>query len=246
MDLAAQGSPIMTETPPEPTVQGKCLPCEILLAGSSAEQRADFETIVDDYDFGHSQILYHAMTPVDAVYCVKIGAIKLIQIGPSGERRIVRLLKIGDIAEIESVISPMYEHTAIAIGNVRVCSIPVDWFRKSVIGSRQTQMWLLQKSLASLINAETWYSQLAVSVTPARTRLARLLLKLRVDDDHHIHRIGIKELGAIIGLAPETVSRILADFDRKNIITKYNGNNDLAKRYFLGNTQALEEIAREV
>ncbi|TRZ67776.1 MAG: Crp/Fnr family transcriptional regulator [Rhodocyclaceae bacterium] len=246
MDPVAEGFQTMSETAPEISVPGKCLPCEVLLAGSSTDQRAAFETLVDDYDFAHSQVLYHATTPVDTVYCVKMGAIKLVAIGPCGEQRIVRILKTGDIAEIESIFSQQFEHTAIAIGDVSVCRIPVEWFRRSVTGSGQTQMWLLQKSLTSLINAETWFSQLAISVTPSRTRLARLLLKLRVDDGHQIYRLGIKELGAIVGLAPETVSRILADFDGKNIITKYSGNNDLAKRYFLGNTQALEEIAREV
>lgn len=108
-------------------------------------------------------------------------------------------------------------------------------------------MWLLRKSLTSPLKVETWLSQVATGAAMlSRKRMARFLLQLRVDDGDLIHRFANKEIGAIIGLAPETVCRMLGDFDRQGIITKFDGDNVLGQRYLRGNLQALEEIAREV
>ncbi|MDD5175084.1 MAG: Crp/Fnr family transcriptional regulator [Sterolibacterium sp.] len=224
---------------------GECFPCALLLAEAPPEQHADFDALVHDQDFGHSEVLYRATAPVDAVHFIQMGAVKLVRTGPTGEQRIVRVLKTGDSAGTESIFSQTYEHTAIALGDVRVCSIPVALFLKLVAGSGRTQMWLLQKSLTALNDVETWLLQLAGGSVSSRVRIARLMLKLCADNEGHIHRLPLKEMGAIVGLVEETVCRVISEFDRQGIIAKDGSGSVFGQRYFRGNIPALKKIAHE-
>jgi CRP/FNR family transcriptional regulator len=60
------------------------------------------------------------------VYCVRGGAVKMVHIEPSGVARIVRVLKLGDVAGLESVFREKYDYSAIAVDTVRACRIPDD------------------------------------------------------------------------------------------------------------------------
>jgi len=223
-----------------------CALCrELLDWGVSLEHGADFDTGIHDYEYEHASDLYRVAAPVDAVYSILAGTVKIVKPGPAGEQRIVRVLKTGDVAEIESIFSDAFEHTAIAVGKVRACRIPIAWLRKFVAGSGRIQMRLLQKSLTDLREAETWLSQLTGGATPARTRMARLMLRLRVDAGDRIHRYSIDDMGDIMGITPETVSRIISEFCRQGIVAR-TGSSIAAERYFRGDIAALERIAQEV
>ncbi|MFA7270539.1 MAG: Crp/Fnr family transcriptional regulator [Sterolibacterium sp.] len=237
--------PGKNKTAPKIRSHGKCFACELLLAEVSPEQRPDFDALVHDRDFAHANVLYRVTAPIDAVYFIQKGAVKLVKAGSDTEQRIVRVLNAGDVAGIESVFSHAYAHTAIALGDVTVCSIPVAWLRKFAAESGRTQMWLLQKSLTALNDVETWLAQLAGGSTPARTRMARLMLQLRTGDGDYIHRLAIKEMGAIVGLAPETVCRIISEFDRHGFVVKDSSRTVFSQRYFHGNIPALKKIAHE-
>lgn len=224
---------------------GKCFACELLLAEVSPKQRAEFDAMIHDHDFGHNKVIHRDMAPADAVYFIQKGAVKLLKPGFCGKQRIVRVLKPGDVAGIESVFSHAYEHTAITLGDVSACSVPADWFRNFAAGSGRTQMWLLQKSLAALKEAETWLSQLSGGSIPVDVRMARLMLHLRAEDGYHIHRLALKEMGDIVGLVPESVCRIISEFDRKGFVVRDASGSVFSRRYYRGNIPALEKIAQE-
>jgi len=236
-----------TSPPTQGAGFGDCLDCElygeVLGENVSLGHGVDSGARIHDYQYGG--VLYQAAAPVDAVYFIRSGIVKMVKAGPAGEQRIVRVLKTGDIAEIESIISDTFEHTAIAVGTVRACRIPVELFRKHVAGSAQIQLRVLQKSLTDLREAESWFSQLTGNAASARTRMARLLLCLRVDAGDRIHRLGIADMAAIVGINPVTVSRIISEFRRQEFLSK-GGLHATAQRYFRANVAALENIAREM
>jgi CRP-like cAMP-binding protein len=154
------------------------------------------------------------------------------------------VLKKGDVAGIESAFGDHYEHTAIAVGDVRACRVPISHFRNFVSTHGSLQMRLLQTSQATLRETESWLSELTAGNLPARTRMARLLLRLRVTDgEDRIHRFGVEDMAAILGIAAETVSRVVSDLVREGILVK--GGKSFATRYFRGDIPALEKIALE-
>ncbi|MBI2318387.1 MAG: Crp/Fnr family transcriptional regulator [Betaproteobacteria bacterium] len=208
------------------------------------QQHTEFDSGIDDCRCAHGSTLYSIAAPVDALYCIREGVVKLAKPWPGGEQRIVRVLKSGDIAEIEAIYSPTFEHTASAIGEVRACRIPIAWLRRFAAASWRLQTRLLNESVAALRETETWHMQLTGEATPARTRVARLMLRLRADARDCIHRFSLEDMGAVIGVAPETVSRIISDFGRQGILVK----TDCAaadRGCFRGDIPALEKIALE-
>lgn len=216
---------------------------EVLGADISLEYPVESSPCIHDFKYG--SLLYRADASVDAVYHIRSGIVKMVRFEPTGGQRIVRVLKAGDVAEIESIISDVFEHTAIAVDNVSACRIPIESFRRHVVSSGQVQWQALKQSLANLREAETWLSQLTGNKTSARARMARLLLCLRVGADERIHRIGIEDMAAIVGITAATVSRIVSEFRRNGMISD-GGNRASAQRYFRGNVAALEQIAREM
>jgi CRP-like cAMP-binding protein len=208
------------------------------------DELIDFHTGIEDFGYGHGAALFHMDAPTEGVYCVRHGAVKIVKHDSTGGQHIVRVLKRGDVAGIESAFGERYEHTAIAVGEVRACRVPIEYFRNFVATHGNLQMRLLRASQDTLRETESWLSELTVGNLPARTRMARLLLRLRVtEDDDRIHRFGIEDMAAILGIAQETVSRVISEFVREGILVK--GGKSFATRYFRGDLPALAKIARE-
>lgn len=210
----------------------------------SLDELIDFHTGIEDFDYGHGAALFNMGAPTEGVYCIRHGAVKMVKYDPAGNQRIIRVLRKGDIAGIESAFLDHYEHTAIAVGEVRACRVPIEYFRGFVAKHGGLQMRLLQTSQEKLRETESWLSELTVGTLPARTRMARLLLRLRVtNDDERIHRFGVEDMAAILGITPETVSRVVSELVREGILVK--GGKSFATRYFRGDIPALEKIALE-
>lgn len=240
----------MTRLPPTIRCQGRsnCFDCtlrhEMVCSEVTLDELIDFHTGIEDFDYGHGAALFNMGAPTEGVYCIRHGAVKMVKYDPSGGQRIVRVLKKGDVAGIESAFGENYEHTAVAVGDVRACRVPIEYFRNFVATHGNLQMRLLRTSQETLRETESWLSELTVGNLPARTRMARLLLRLRVTDDgDRIHRFGIEDMAAILGITQETVSRVISDFVREGILVK--GGKSFATRYFRGDLPALAKIARE-
>lgn len=240
----------MSRLPPTIRCQGRsnCFDCtlrhEMVCSEVTLDELIDFHTGIEDFDYDHGAALFSMGKPTDGVYCIRHGAVKIIKLDPSGGQRIIRVLKKGDVAGIESAFGELYEHTAVAIGEVRACRVPIEYFRNFVATHGNLQMRLLKTSQETLRETESWLSELTVGNLPARTRMARLLLRLRVTDDgDRIHRFGIEDMAAILGITQETVSRVISEFVREGILVK--GGKSFATRYFRGDLPALEKIARE-
>ena len=68
--------------------------------------------------------------------------------------------------------------------------------------------------------ADNWLSELVSNTVPAKVRLARLLLQLRNGDSDRVHRLKITDFGSIIGITPETISRLLNELMAEGILMK--------------------------
>jgi CRP-like cAMP-binding protein len=240
----------MTRIPPTVRCQGRsnCFDCtlrhEMVCSEVTLNELIDFHTGIEDFDYDHGAALFSKDAPTEGVYCIRHGAVKIVKYDPVGGQRIIRVLKKGDVAGLESAFGDSYEHTAMAVGEVRACRVPIEYFRTFVSQHGNLQMRLLRTSQATLRETESWLSELTVGNLSARTRMARLMLRLRVTDDgDRIHRFGVEDMAAILGITAETVSRVVSDLVREGILVK--GGKSFATRYFRGDLPALEKIARE-
>jgi CRP-like cAMP-binding protein len=237
----------MSKPLPQPRNLGRsnCAACalrnDMVCSDVTLDDLVDFHAGIDSFDYADDAGIFAMGAPTAAVYCIKAGVVKMLRHDPyDGKHRIVRVLKKGDVAGLESAFSSHYEHSAIAVGEVRACRIPIAYFKNFIAKHAGLQLRLFEKSQAALREAENWLTQL-VGTTPARTRLARLLIYLRIGETDRIHRLNLNDMAAIIGTTPETVSRIISDFGRQGLLAK--GRNSAGNRFFIGDFAGLQSIS---
>ncbi|MDY0056809.1 MAG: helix-turn-helix domain-containing protein, partial [Methyloversatilis sp.] len=72
---------------------------------------------------------------------------------------------------------------------------------------------------AALAEADAWLAELAAGHADVKTRVARLLLRLRTDEaSGRAIRLSLEDIGAILGVAPESASRALGLLRRSNLL----------------------------
>lgn len=202
----------------------------MVCADVSLEDLLAFHTPIDDLVFEKDATIYNMTDRASAVYCVRHGVIKLVRYDVSGNQRIVRFLKKNDVLALESVFSEEQQHTAIALTEAHLCRIPMVHFRQFIAEHPALQLRLFEKSQQALRDADSWLSELVSNTVPAKVRLARLLLQLRIGESDRVHRLSIIDFGAILGVAPETVSRLLNELMDSEILMK-TGNGKNGRNY---------------
>ncbi len=202
-----------------------------------------FHIPIDDFVFKPGAVLYHITEPAQAVHCVRHGVVKLIRFDRSGHQRIVRVLKQNDVAGLEAILNGKHRHTAIALTEVRTCRVPMGYFQQFIARHPHLQMRLLERSQEALLEMDQWVSELVNTAISARIRVARLLLRLRIGETDCIHRLSLADSGAILGLAPETLCRLLKELIDEKILSKVGKGR--AGRHYLGNIPALLAISQE-
>lgn len=185
----------------------------------------DFNRInagIDEILFAPSVPLYESAQTGQHVFTLRGGLVKLVQFAPDGSRRVVRLLRKGAIAGLEALLGGPYEHTAIPLRPTPVCRIPVPLINDLGEKSPGLQRRLMEYWHQSLHDADEWLTRL--STGSARARMARLLLYLPTCEDGHCEMFNREDLGDMLGVTTETVSRIIADFRRTGVVTEMGQN----------------------
>lgn len=157
--------------------------------------------------------LFEIDEKADYIYTVHDGVLKLVQYLPTGEQRIVRLMRKGDLAGIEAVTTAEYQHDAIAMTKISVCKIPADIVLELSRKSPELHANLLNKWQHALTTSYTWLTRL--STGPSRYRVVRLLIWL-AENCHHeeFYMPGREDIGNMLSLTTETVSRTIAGLRR--------------------------------
>lgn len=161
--------------------------------------------------------LYQVDEAAHYLYTLHDGILKLKQELPTGEQRIVRLLKRGDLAGIEAVTSDKYQHDAVAMTDISVCKISAEIVLDFSARSPELHANLLNKWQRALTTSDIWLTKL--STGPSRYRVVRLLLWLSENSpDEAFFMPGREDMGNILSLTTETVSRTIAELRRDGYI----------------------------
>lgn len=197
----------------------RCKQCAIRhLALFSDLQHEDFDRIhypIDEIDFKPGSVIFHQGDEMRFVYTIRSGLVKLIQHMPNGDYRIVRLLKQGDLAGLESLNDDKSDYEAVTMEHVRVCRIPKTVLETLRRDTPRIHDALILRWYKALNSADNWLTRL--STGNARKRVAQLLLLLDESSDDEVFFLPTREdMGAMLGITTESVSKVTADFSRKN------------------------------
>ncbi len=140
------------------------------------------------------------------IYTIRTGVAKVARNTADGRVRIVQILKAGDVAGLEAVLSPTYESDVIAATDIHVCRIPTSVIKTLSVKSPRLQAQLTQRWHKAVKQAGDWLADL--NFGSARRRVANIILKMRHDDDPSLTSLFSRhDMGAMSDLKLETVSR---------------------------------------
>ncbi|MZP30736.1 cyclic nucleotide-binding domain-containing protein [Heliobacterium undosum] len=162
--------------------------------------------------------------PADAVYFLHEGKVRLAKMNPDGQEKVVSIVDPGDIfGEIVAFDPGPSPYTAETMEPARVSRLPLEEFRQLVADHPPLAAACLQVEARRLRQAYRHMKNLALLDTYGRVaaRLFKLAHDYGVPDsrgtriDFNLTR---QELAQIVGTSRETVSRILAEYERLKIL----------------------------
>ena len=206
---------------------GKCHIRKLMLFSELPESA--FDTLlqpIDHFLYPPNSVLYEASTHKKFIYSIRRGLVKLVHVAPDGVYRIVRLLGPGSVIGLELLDgADGYHHTAIAINQVDLCRIPVPTVKQLENDYHSLCKHVGQQLQDQLDLADQWI--VALGTGSAKQRVAQLILVLHnlyADKSDAFILLNREDMAAMIGIAIETVSRMIAEFKRQKILNKTKNN----------------------
>jgi CRP-like cAMP-binding protein len=177
--------------------------------------------------YSAGQTIFYEEESVDALYVVRDGRIKLLNYLENGRARIVRLYNKSSILGLNGLMDEPHAHQAVAIDDVQLYQIPMQFIIFIKDRDPDTYSYLLEHLQDDLKMADTWITDFSTGAI--RARVARLLSFL-VDNDVdtgpcEVTLLTVEEMADILGVTAESVSRIMADMKRKNILWEISGDS---------------------
>lgn len=184
----------------------------------------DFKLIhapIDDLAFATGDTLLRMGEAAGSLMTLKVGLVKLVRNMPDGRQRIVRVLRPGDVIGLEAMFSAVYESEAVALTPVSVCRLPVEVIHRLTRETPRLHERLMGKWHQSLKEADAWLAEL--NFGNARQRLAGLILNMSAhpavgSDGTQVLLFSREDMGAMLDLKLETVSRTLNAFIREGVL----------------------------
>lgn len=181
-----------------------------------------FQNNIDDQKFPRHSGLYQQDEKGDSLFTIRRGLVKLVRELPNGTKRIVRLLRRGDVAGLEITLGHPYQHTAIALQETDVCRIPMSVINYLSKDHPHLCHPLMERWQRGLDEADRFIVELSTGV--AEMRFARLLLFLGESvTDRNCMAISREDMAAMLGITIETASRIMTDFKRRGLVKEISG-----------------------
>jgi CRP/FNR family transcriptional regulator len=154
---------------------------------------------------------------ISSVFTVTAGLIQTYRILPDGRRQVIGFHHPGDL--VDNSVSDAHDVTAEALGDTRVCAIPVRRFDAFVSEHPAMERELYVVAAKELAGARE--QMMLLGRKTAAERLASFFLALsdRSKTDHVINLpMSRSDIADYLGLTKETVSRVLAQLRNEGLI----------------------------
>jgi CRP-like cAMP-binding protein len=174
-------------------------------------------------EVGRRRVLHREGEPATQLYAIRAGRVKLFKVDEAGREHVTAVLESGDLFGFESVFGEPYGSSAATLVASELC-LASDL--KSLAHAIPDFPMDLVRYLSDRI-ARMHERQVYVAGPGARAKVAGFLL-------HHLpaepgpvpvvtHHLNLREMGAALGLTPETVCRALSDLRAEGILDGHPG-----------------------
>lgn len=238
------GHPIATT---RPQLKALCHQCSLsklclpLAVGEDDIERLE-DIIKQGRSFSRGETIFKQSEKATSCFAVRSGAIKTTIINKSGEEQVTGFYLPGEIMGLDSISGNSYACSAYALERTSVCELPID--HMEVLARK---LPTLQHHFFQLMSSEIQSSQqhaMLLSKNTAEERIASLLLSLssrferrRLSPTRFNLPMARNDIANYLGLAVETVSRVMTRFQNQGLI------NAKGREVELLDVESLQEVA---
>jgi CRP/FNR family transcriptional regulator len=200
-------------------MQGTCIPNAL----SEAEQAHLDTFITSRRRLKAGQTLYRSGDLFGAVYVLRAGFIKTLVLQEDGREQVIGFHMPGDMLGMDGLAFGTHPSDAIALEDCDVCVIAYESLTRHTREAEAIQHHLYQLFSREVLNKRSMMIMLG-SMT-SEQRVAGFLLNLSqrlaaqgFSPSDFMLRMSRDEIGSLLGMQLETVSRILSRFQKYNLI----------------------------
>jgi CRP/FNR family transcriptional regulator, anaerobic regulatory protein len=210
----------------------------VLFADLTEEDFGLIHAPIDDLKYRAGATLFQEGDSALGILTLRTGMIKLVRSTQDGRQRIVRVLRPGDVAGLEALAHGRFDTDAVSLSDVSVCRIPLSVIQRLGAQSPRLHQRLMQKWSQALREADDWLADL--NFGSARKRVSNFVLKMRhVQDPHAVTLFSREDMGAMLDLKMETVSREISALVRERVLESMDKSGRV---YRIQDLQSLKAI----
>lgn len=218
---------------PEDGLKPNCTGCPVtpnlLFREATGEQLAQLGCIFRPTRLHRNHVLYLEGSSAQHLFGLRSGLVKLVNLLENGKERIIRVLFPGAIFGFEALTKTPYPVTAVVLQDSEICVVPCAEFFCLLHTSTDTALGVIRYLVSEVTRVR---SQIAdMSFKDARMRVATFVLSLVPPNElKSSQTVAITlpfsslEIGEILELSPETVSRTWSVLRRDGLIQKHGRN----------------------
>jgi CRP-like cAMP-binding protein len=166
-------------------------------------------------------MLFREGEPGEAMFLLARGRISLLKLSPDGRETVIKVIKPGEVfAEVILFEKKFYPVTARALTQILVFKL----LRRDLLDLLRQEDFR-NDFIAMLLSKQRYLTDKIQQLTSqdVEQRLKAFLLEQYGEQDEIHAEINKKQLAAAIGATPETLSRLLQDLRRRNVLTWKQG-----------------------
>lgn len=177
---------------------------------------------------GRRDYLYHEGDPFRGLLSLKSGTCKIVSTSNEGKEHILGMLLPGELFGFDALSTDVHTCSAIALETISYCELPANQLEDICLKVPGLMRELFRHTGEQIVDDS---NMIVLNRSPADQRLATFLASLSdrysrrgfsaVDFNLSMTR---QEIGNHLGLALETVSRLLKQFEQKHLIVVQNKN----------------------
>jgi len=175
--------------------------------------------------YSEHEMLFHEGEPASYLFALRAGQVKLTTSLPDGRQQILRVAVAGQLLGLEIFKGGHYPFTAQTLTDIVACKIHHRDLQHILAENAGISWRVIQTLSQELDRADIQIRDLGLKT--AQEKVSGFLLSLipkRINGDDALPLLlSRREMAEMLGLTEETVSRVMAEFNRKKIIETHKG-----------------------
>lgn len=188
------------------------------------------------------ETIYEAWDPLNYLYIVHTGSVKIYQLFESGKEQVLRILQAGEFfGELALFAEKTMENYVEALEETNICMIHREQMQQLMTEYPMIAIKILEQFSERMDAADKLIGEL--SAKDVEARIASYVLELAGKQETKTITLPMtkKDLASFLGTSQETLSRRLSNFQKQGMITQEGHRKIIIEQY-----DRLEEIAEAV